>query len=235
MAMATTALKSNALVRGFTAIWLISTAAAAVVGAHQTGLFGYSSYSTDHQDYVMAATTPSALALALLGLVVFVALARTELRIAEFQIAPLWRRYIALVVDFWFTVFTSAAVLPLVPLMLEYRRTGEFRWSFSRDYSVPSDWVGGPLVLIGIAAMVAYFALTLANRRQTVGRWMMRIATVQVDGSAIRMPVLAASRRLYKELRELLSFASLTNAVKGRQADRRTWHDAGDSFIVVRY
>jgi len=231
--MATTAHKWDAVFRALATAWLLSTIV--FISGYQKGALGYAGYSSNGVEHVEAGTTPIALVLALIGLVFFSVLARTELRVGNFQIAPLWRRYIALLVDFWFFVFTYAALFAMIPLALEARHTGTFQWAFERDGSISSDWVGDALILIGLAAMPAYFVLTLANRRQTLGRWMLRIATVNVDGNAVRVPVFVALRRTYREVRELLSPSALWGMVTGKPVDEGARYHDDDHFIVVRY
>jgi len=136
--MATAVNRSNALFRALAAIWLFSTIV--LISAYRQNVLGYAAYG-GKDVHVAAGTTPVALVLALVGLVFLSALTGTELRVDDCQIAPLWRRYIALAVDFWFFVFTYAALTAMIPLTLEARRTGKFQWAFERDNFVSSDGI----------------------------------------------------------------------------------------------
>ena len=232
-AMVRTTNRANAVFRALAALWLVSTII--FVFWYEGDTLGWAGYSGNGVQHVSAGTTPAALVLALVGVAIVSLVAKRELHVFDFQIAPLWRRYVAVLIDLWFFVFTYGALSAMIPLMLEARRTGAFQWAFERDYVVSADWLGGVLVLTGLAAMVGYFVLTLANRRQTLGRWMVRIATVNVDGSAVRLPVFVALRRTYKEARELGSRASFWRMVRGKPGHEETWYDESDPFIVVRY
>lgn len=229
--MATTATKSNLPLRTLAAIWLASTVV--VFLRYREEVLGYSFYSSGAVEHVAAGATPTAIALALVGLLFLSVAARGEIRVDKFEIAPLWRRYVSVLVDFLSFVFVWGALGAMIPLALEARRTGKFQWSFTRDYSVPSDSVGGLLILVGLVTMVAYFVLPLASRRQTLGRWMLRIATVNVDGSLVRAPFLVALRRTYREVRELASFSTFREMVRGTPRNEGTYDD--DRLIVVHY
>ncbi|HKM66989.1 MAG TPA: RDD family protein [Candidatus Acidoferrum sp.] len=195
-------------------------------------------YSANGVQHIAAGTTPLALMLFIVGIFCFCALMRKEVRVNESQVAqvaPLWRRYIALLIDWWFCIFTFATLSATVPLILEARRTGTFLWSFDREYWVYSDWAGETLFFFAIAGIAAYFVLPLANRRQTLGCWVLRIATVNLDGSVVRVPLRIAFQRAYSELSELFSPFSLLRILTGKAPQEGTKHDRYGGFMVVRY
>ena len=97
----------------------------------------------------------------------------------------MWRRASAFVIDFWFAIFTLGALFGLIDVSLEAVRTGTFVWHFHRDYSVASDGASLILVFIGLAAFVAYFLLPLMRRRQTLGCWIFKLATVNLEGYVV--------------------------------------------------
>jgi RDD family len=201
----------------------------------QKGGLGYRAYGRDSVQYVAAGTTPIALVSAVLGICLLFVLMRHELRVGDFQISPLWRRYAALLIDFWFSVYVFASVTTMIPLLFEAARTHSFQWHFERDYWVPSDWAMVVLILAGIGAIATYFVLPLANRRLTVGFWILRIATVSSDGSVVSLPLSTAFRRAYTEFIELFSPFSLWRAVKRKDGKGRTQYDRETGFMVVRY
>jgi len=192
-------------------------------------------YSANGVQHIAAGTTPLALVLFIVGMLCFCALMRKEVRVNESQVAPLWRRYIALLIDWWFCIFTLATLSATVPLILEARRTGTFLWSFDREYWVSSDWAGVALFFFAFAGIAAYFVLPLANRRQTLGCWVLRIATVNLDGSVVRVPLRIAFQRAYSEFTELFSPFSLWRILTGKAPQEGTKHDRYGGFIVVRY
>ena len=201
----------------------------------QKGQLGYRAYGRDSVQHVAAGTTPIALVTSLVGIGLLFVLMRHELRIGEFQVSPLWRRCAALLIDFWFSVYVFASVTTMIPLLFEAARTHSFQWHFERDYWVPFDWTIVVLILAGIGAITVYFVLPLANRRQTLGFWIMRIATVSSDGSVVSLPLSTAFRRAYLEFTELLSPFSLRRIVRGRDTERGTSYDRDTGLMVVHY
>lgn len=185
--------------------------------------------------YVAAYTTPIAPLFSVLGIVLVFVLMRQELQVGDSRIAPLWRRYVAFLIDFWFSLFVFANVTAMAPLLLEAERTGSFQWRFERDYSVPSDWTMAVLILICIATMVAYYVSPLANRRQTVGFWRLRIATVSSGGMVVALPLSTVFRRAYMEFSGLFSPFSVWRVAKGRDPEGRTAYDRETGFMVIRY
>jgi hypothetical protein len=137
----------------------------------QKGMLGYQSYAKDSVQFIAVRTTPIALISSFVGIGVLVVLMRRELRVGDSKISPLWRRYAALVIDFWFLIFVLANIIATIALLLEAQRNHSFQWHFEREYSVLYDWAVSALILAGMGAMAAYFVLPLANRRQTLGYW----------------------------------------------------------------
>jgi hypothetical protein len=123
----------------------------------------------------------------------------------------------------------------MIALLLEAERTKSFYWHFERNYWVGSDSAMFVLVLLSIVAMAGYFVLPLANRRQTVGFWILRIATVTSDGTVLYLPLSTAIRLKYLEFRELFSLFNLWKVVKGKDAQGRTFYDRETGFMVVRF
>jgi len=116
--------------------------------------------------------------------------------------------------------------------LLEYFRTGIFRWRFQRDYLVISDWLCFVLVGIFLAAFVAYFLLPLMRRGQTVGAWIFRLVTVNSDGTIVYLSFWVGIRRLRAEFRGL---ASPLRAITTKDEQGRTFYDIESGFTVVSY
>jgi hypothetical protein len=225
--------RKNIVSRALAAIGVMSTVV--WVFWFQKGELGYEAYGKDSVQYVAASTTPVALVSSVLGVGFLFVLMRQEPRVRDFQISPLWRRYAALLIDFWFSLYVFASVTAMIPLFFEEARTHTFQWHFARDYWVPSDWAIVVLILAGIGAMAVYFVLPLARRRQTLGFWILRIATVSSDGSVVSLPLSTAFRRAYLEFTELFSPFSLWRVVKGRDAQRGAPNDRETGLMIVRY
>jgi uncharacterized RDD family membrane protein YckC len=181
---------------------------------------------------VTAGANPQAVLMGLVGLAVYCVLLNTPVKGQELRVAPMWRRTAAFVVDFWFVIFTSGALLGCIDVLLEATRTGIFRWHFHRDYLVATDGVSFALVLVGLAAFVAYFLLPLVRRGQTVGCWIFSLATVNFDGYVIYTPFSTAIRRLLWEFRGV---CSPLKTFRKRDEQGRTFYDIESGFTVVCY
>ena len=201
----------------------------------QNGQLGFRFYGKDSVQYVTARTDPLAHISCGLGIGLLFVVMRRELRIGDFQVAPLWRRYAGLLIDFCFVVYVFANITTMIPLIFEAARMNSFQWHFERDYWVPSDWAMVVLLLAAMAAIAAYFVLPLANRRLTLGSWILGIATVNSEGSVVSLSLPMAFRYKYAEVSELFSPFSVWTAMKRRDAKGRTGFDRETGLIVVRY
>lgn len=182
--------------------------------------------------YVSASASPLAIVIATLMLLLYIVLLNIPFTGQEFRVAPMWRRVAAFIVDFQVVVFAFGTMAGCLCLFLEARRTGVFHWHFERNYSVPSDSLSLPIVVLGLAALAAYFLLPLMRRSQTIGYWIFRIVTVNADGRAVRLPFSIAIRRLFAGFRGL---RSASKAVKRIDEQGRTFYDVETGFTVVRY
>ncbi|MGC2830528.1 MAG: RDD family protein [Candidatus Acidiferrum sp.] len=192
-------------------------------------------FGRDGAQHVVVGTSLWAFIASVLGIGFFFLLLTTELQVGEVKTASMWRRYAACFIDLWFFVFVFANTTAIVPLLIEAARTGSFRWYFERDYSTSSDWMLSFLILIGIAAMASYFVLPLANRRQTIGPWLLRIATVNADGLVLNLPLRVAFRWAFAEFGELFSPFFLWKTLRKKNAQGRTFHDRESGLTVARY
>ena len=182
--------------------------------------------------HVSAGTSPLAILMSVLGLVVYCILLNNRVNVENFSVAPMWRRAAAFVVDFWFSVFTLGALFGFVDILLEANRTGIFRWHYQRDYLVSTDRASLVFLFVGLAAFVAYFLLPLMRRSQTVGSWIFRLATVNSHGFVVYLPLSIAARRLFAEFRGL---TSPLRTIRKRDEQGRTFYDIESGFTVVSY
>jgi hypothetical protein len=146
---------------------------------------GYVAKTKDGATSVSAGTSLGAIMVSLLFLTIYLVLVNHKLEVHNVRIAPMWCRIFAFAIDFWFSLFTLSSLSGLIPLLLEAQRTGVFRWQFRRDYAATSDGLEVVLVLVCLCALVAYFVLPLMKGSQTVGCWILRLATVNPDGYAL--------------------------------------------------
>jgi uncharacterized RDD family membrane protein YckC len=192
---------------------------------------GYFAETHGATAHIQAGTSPSAVALSLLGLVLFCISMGNEVKFESSRVAPLWRRFAAFLVDFWISLFVLSGI-DVVPLLVEAHRTGTFRWHFERNYSVFSDAIGFSLVVVFLAAMFMYFAWPLARGRQTPGCFILRIATVMRGENPRRLSLSTALGRTFTEFRGL---CSPWRTIGERDSQGRTWYDRETGFTVVTY
>ncbi len=100
----------------------------------------------------------------------------------------LWRRFVAFWLDFIFFMAASSPFDGIAPTLMEWRRTGGFAWSFSRDVSAPYDgWLAWIEILLGLLGMALYFALPLVRGRPSPRSCMMGYQIVAGNGETMTM------------------------------------------------
>jgi RDD family len=181
---------------------------------------------------VSGGTNPQAIVMSLAGVLFYLIVVKTRVTEHRYLVAPMWKRGTAFLVDFWFCSFTLGALVGCADVFMEESRTGVFQWHFQRDYSVPSDNILVVLVLASLAATVGYFLLPLVCGGQTVGCWLLRLATINSEGYTVTLPLKTAAWRLFLEFRGLCSpFRTL----RKKDAQGRTFYDVESGFTVVCY
>jgi len=170
--------------------------------------------------------------MSVIALVVYFLVANAQVKQEEFRPAQMWRRTAAFVVDFWIAVFTLGALFGFLDILLEASRTGVFRWHFERDYLVSSDKASFVLVFVGLAFFAGYFLFPLMRRGQTIGCWIFKLVTVNLNGYAVSLPLSTALRRLYAEFRGIVS---PLRTFRTRDEQGRTFYDVESGFTVVSY
>ena len=181
---------------------------------------------------VSAGTSPVAIITSIAMLAIYCLILSNRVATDSSRIAPIWRRVAAFLLDFWVLVFSMGALSGCFDVLLEAHRTGQFRWYFERDYAVATDGFSVALVILSLAALVAYFLLPLIKGGQTVGGWFFRIVTVNLEGHAVVLPFSIATRRLYAEFRGLMS---PVKTLRGRDEQGRTLYDLESGYTVVSY
>ena len=184
-------------------------------------IIGYLSTTRDGTTHVSADASPAMTVLSLAAIVLFGLLMQIKVSVSDFQVASLRRRFSAFLFDLWFVLFALIGVSSFVHI---------FRWHFERDYRVPGDAVGVALVFLNLGLIISYFVLPLARRRQTIGTWIFRLATITPAGDALYLPISTAAWRV------LMEFNGLIHAIKtvrGTDAQGRTWYDWETGFRVV--
>jgi RDD family len=193
---------------------------------------GYSSESKNGVRHVVAGSWPVVVTLSIIGVLLFIFLMTRELHVDAFQASSLPLRFVAFLFDCWFLLLTVVGTSSLLHSLLEAQRSGTFRWRYEQESVAASDGADTVLILANLTLMFMYFVITLARRRQTVGQWLFRLATVSPNGSVLYLPFSTALWRTFMAFRGLIS---PWRFLKETDAQGRTWYDRETGFIVVRY
>jgi len=192
---------------------------------------GFISETKNGVTHVVAGSSPVMVSLSILGISLFIFVLTRKVQVETFQTSSLKRRFAAFVFDCWYLLLTVVGVSSLLHLLLEAHRNGTFRWRYEIETG-GSDGADAAIILINLTVMFMYFVVPLARRRQTVGQWLFRLATVSAGGSVLHLPFSTALWRTFMAFRGLIS---PWRFLKETDAQGRTWYDRETGFTVVRF
>ncbi len=131
---------------------------------------GASASWTDGKYQFAGGTTPWALALALIDAALYLALLRTPPVDGTRPLPGLLRRFLAFCLDFMLAMLVLGPIIGLLPMFVEWHRTGVFAWTFARTTSFSTDIPITVLsTLITFAALLFYYAAPLLLRKPSPG------------------------------------------------------------------
>ncbi|HET6931685.1 MAG TPA: RDD family protein [Candidatus Acidoferrum sp.] len=173
--------------------------------------------------HVSAGSHPILLAWSIIAIVLFFASVYIEGTATEDGIPSLGRRFLAFLIDFFFSLAVISTFAAVIALLIEYSHTRQFAWSFERNYSLPTDdMILLPLLVLTMVLMFFYFVWPLTKGKQTVGAFIMRLSTTPPFGDKGCFTFREAARRVWFEFRGLTLFAVFK---PGLDAQGRTWYD----------
>jgi hypothetical protein len=134
-----------------------------------------------------AGSAPWAIAFAVVGLGLYIALAMSKVSASVRTLPDLFRRWIAGMIDFVWSLLVPGAFAGLVAVLIEYRRTGAFEWLVDRQEPQPSDW---PLaiafvLLLMFVIMPGYLALLWRRGKPTPGSCICNFRVAVDDGCSL--------------------------------------------------
>ena len=153
---------------------------------------GFTSETKNGITHVVAGSSPVVVSLSILGIFLFIFVMTREVRFETFEASSLKRRFAAFAFDCWYLLLTVVGVSSLLHLLLEAQRSGTFRWRYEIETGA-SDLADTAIILVNLTVMFMYFAAPLARRRQTVGQWLFRLATVSARRQCSISPILDGS------------------------------------------
>ena len=131
---------------------------------------GVSAGTTDGRYNFSGGTSPIALALAALIILLYVLLMYASPTSLGKPLPGVFRRFVAFWLDFLIATMAMARILGILPTLTEWRRIGSFEWSFERTTPAKGDWLVATVgVLFGAALLLVYYALPLMRRKPSPG------------------------------------------------------------------
>jgi hypothetical protein len=133
-------------------------------------------------------TQPWALGFAVLIVYLFVLLMGAKRVESKTPLPGLTRRFAAFWIDLLFAMFALGPIIGLAPMIVEWRRTGSFAWSFDRTSQAAGDV---PLIILSftllIPGLLFYFAIPLVLRRPSPGACVAGYQVVADEGRAVSL------------------------------------------------
>jgi uncharacterized RDD family membrane protein YckC len=116
-----------------------------------------------------------------------------------------FRRFIAFWLDFVLAMSIFGPILGIAPVVVEWRRTKAFAWTFERTSQAAGDAPLATLsVALAFAAFVFYYAIPITRRRPSPGACAMGYQVVPEGGGTLTL------RRVL--LRTLVGFVAVCGA-----------------------
>lgn len=137
---------------------------------HSDETVGINSDWTNGSYSFTAGAPPWSLALAIVGACLYFAVVLGKFSSTVKPMPHLFRRWVAGAIDFVMSLLIPAIFLAMLALLMEYKRTGVFRWVIERHEVQPSDWMGVPAVLtLMFVVMPTYFIVCWRISKPTPG------------------------------------------------------------------
>jgi uncharacterized RDD family membrane protein YckC len=149
---------------------------------------GISVESSDGDYHFAGGTDPAALGFAVLFIGGYVVLMNGTVSAECRPLAGVFRRFIAFWADLIIAMMTVAPILGIIPMFVEWRRTGEFHWTFERTTSATGDALQAALLVTAtFAALLLYHAVALSRQRPSPGACIMGYRVVPDDGTTLTL------------------------------------------------
>ena len=154
---------------------------------------GVSSELSNGNYRLVAGTRPQYLTLALLVVIAYVALMKVTIPPSTRPVQGVVRRLLAFLLDFMLALMPMGSVLGLIPVLVEWKRTGRFAWVFERNMPTPSDDL---IANIGVSMcfilLFLYFLVPLIRRRPSPGTCILGYQIIVDPGQSFTLGKAAA-------------------------------------------
>lgn len=135
---------------------------------------GFSVKCVNDQCQTVAASSLQSIAFGLVFLLLILFFPRKEMIMDSEKKMGFLRRLGAIYVDLFVLSIAISGVLTLPLLIIEYHHTGEFKWSFYREYTRATDWyIGTVMVFFTFGVWGYYHYRSLMLDRPTIGQYVL--------------------------------------------------------------
>jgi hypothetical protein len=130
-------------------------------------------------------TRPRYVALALLMAVSYVALMNATVPVSTRPLPGVFRRFVAAQLDFM-AITVLGSVVGILPVLAEWKRTGQFAWTFERNTpSSSDDFIAILGALLCFVLMFVYFLVPLIRRRPSPGACILGYQIIPDKGQSL--------------------------------------------------
>lgn len=193
---------------------------------------GFSNECVDNQCRFVAATSLKALIFGpFLGVMIFFIPKKKIIPDAS-RAVGIFRRLGAIYINMFVVMLPVISALVVPMLLIEALYTGEFRWSFYREYSRNTDvLVSGLSVLIVFGLMFFYYYRALKIERPTIGQFLMGY---YIDGNGEVWTRKRAWKRIGWSMLTLCIWP-VTIFIALRNPDKAFWFDLKTNSLAMRF
>jgi len=128
-------------------------------------------------------TRPEALVLTGLILALYIALMKAK-RVKPYAPLPgAIRRFFAFWIDFMLVMMSVSPIVGILPVLVEWRRTGVHEWTIDRNVPMPGDSLQTIVgLLVTVATLLMYYVLPLLRERPSPGACILGYVVIPDEG-----------------------------------------------------
>jgi hypothetical protein len=150
---------------------------------------GFTYTIDDKGHHVSGGTNPVMICFALAFLLLYINTMLSDSPATGAPLPGIFRRFVAFYVDFIFAILTIAPIIGIVPMLIEWRTTREFAWTFARDRAASSDALVAPFtIVVTFAGLALWYALPLVFGRPTPEPLVLGYQIVSADTHPLTWP-----------------------------------------------
>jgi len=157
-------------------------------GLNPPTTLGLSIVWSNSQYSITGGTEPWALSLAVLIILSYFVLMYAEPSENRIPLPGVFRRFVAFWLDFMIAMMVIGPIAGILPVLVEWKRTRIFAWTFERSAPAPSDLLlSWTVFALAGATLIAYFAWPLVRRRPSPGACIVGYQVVPDEGTSLNL------------------------------------------------